>query len=62
MRINASEVSKKDKVPKNGGVFLTIVDFVNAYHLFLDEEWDGEPQEPIDTGGVTGGIGGDGGD
>ena len=29
-----------------GKHFFTIVDFVNAYHLFLDDEWDGEPQEP----------------
>jgi type I restriction enzyme R subunit len=29
-----------------GKHFFTIVDFVNAYHLFNDEEWDGEPIEP----------------
>ncbi|MDC0979054.1 DEAD/DEAH box helicase family protein [Gammaproteobacteria bacterium] len=29
-----------------GKYFFTIVDFVNAYHLFNDEEWDGEPIEP----------------
>ena len=51
-----------------GKHYFTIVDFVNAYHLFLDDEWDGEPQEPIDTGrGGTGGTGageggGDGGE
>lgn len=49
-----------------GKHYFTIVDFVNAYHLFLDDEWDGEPQEPTDTGGGTGGTGGgeggDGGD
>jgi type I restriction enzyme R subunit len=44
-----------------GKHYFTIVDFVNAYHLFLDDEWDGEPQEPIDTGDGTGGTGGDDG-
>ena len=34
-----------------GKHYFTIVDFVNAYHLFLDDEWDGEPQEPADPGG-----------
>lgn len=29
-----------------GKHFFTIVDFVNAYHLFNDAEWDGEPIEP----------------
>jgi len=29
-----------------GKHFFTIVDFVNAYHLFNDAEWDGEPVEP----------------
>lgn len=35
-----------------GKHFFTIVDFVNAYHLFNDAEWDGEPVEPEekDTG------------
>jgi len=49
-----------------GKHYFTIVDFVNAYHLFLDDEWDGEPMEPGDTGddfgGTGGGEGGDGGD
>lgn len=45
-----------------GKHFFTIVDFVNAYHLFQDDEWDGEPQEPIDTGGSTGGNDGGGSD
>lgn len=27
-----------------GKHFFTIVDFVNAYHLFSDKEWDGEPE------------------
>ena len=29
-----------------GKHYFTIVDFVNAYHLFGDAEWDGEPIEP----------------
>ena len=41
-----------------GKHFFTIVDFVNAYHLFNDAEWDGEPVEPV--GGVTGTEGGKG--
>ncbi len=36
-----------------GKHYFTIVDFVNAYHLFLDDEWDGEPMEPADTGDGT---------
>ena len=45
-----------------GKHYFTIVDFVNAYHLFNDAEWDGEPVEPTgSTGGGTGG-GGNGGD
>jgi len=28
-----------------GKHFFTVVDFVNAYHLFNDAEWDGEPVE-----------------
>jgi len=32
-----------------GKHYFTIVDFVNAYHLFNDEEWDGEPVEPADS-------------
>jgi len=44
-----------------GKHYFTIVDFVNAYHLFLDDDWDGEPMEPVDTGGVTSGRGGDNG-
>ena len=42
----------------------TIIDFVNAYHLFLDDDWDGEPQDPADNNGSNGeddGNGGDGG-
>jgi len=33
-----------------GKHYFTIVDFVNAYHLFLDAEWDGEPVEPDPRG------------
>lgn len=29
-----------------GKHYFTIIDFVNAYHLFSDPEWDGEPIEP----------------
>jgi len=29
-----------------GKYYFTIIDFVNAYHLFSDAEWDGEPIEP----------------
>ena len=37
-----------------GKHYFTIVDFVNAYHLFSDDEWDGEPQEPAGTNGGDG--------
>ena len=30
----------------DGKHYFTIIDFVNAYHLFNDPEWDGEPVEP----------------
>ena len=33
-----------------GKDYFTIVDFVNAYHLFSDAEWDGEPLEPVGKG------------
>lgn len=29
-----------------GKHYFTIIDFVNAYHLFSEPEWDGEPVEP----------------
>jgi type I restriction enzyme R subunit len=32
----------------DGKEFFTIYDFVNAYHHFLDPEWDGEPEEPLE--------------
>ena len=46
-----------------GKHYFTIVDFVNAYHLFNDAEWDGEPvePEPEGEGGREGGGGGGGG-
>lgn len=40
-----------------GKHFFTIIDFVNAYHLFNDPEWDGEPVEPEGDG--SGSKGGD---
>src|SRR5678815_2590326 len=30
----------------DGKHYFTIYDFVDAYHLFADEEWDGEPIDP----------------
>jgi len=45
-----------------GKHFFTIVDFVNAYQLFSDKEWDGEPEGDGGTGGGrTGGGEGGGG-
>jgi len=32
-----------------GKHYFTIIDFVHAYHLFSDPEWDGEPIEPEPT-------------
>ncbi|GAB5412420.1 MAG: DEAD/DEAH box helicase family protein [Congregibacter sp.] len=40
-----------------GKHYFTIVDFVNAYHLFNDAEWDGEPVEP-EGGSTRGGTDG----
>jgi len=49
-----------------GKHYFTIIDFVNAYHMFNDADWDGEPVEPEGSGGNGGtgrtGNGGDGGD
>ena len=49
-----------------GKHYFTIIDFVNAYHMFNDAEWDGEPVEPEGSGGNDGtggtGNGGDSGD
>ncbi len=44
-----------------GKHYFTIIDFVNAYHLFSDAEWDGEPVEPVGGSGGIGGSGGSGG-
>ena len=32
----------------DGKYFFTIYDFVNAHQRFLDPEWDGEPEEPVE--------------
>ncbi|MDC0884720.1 DEAD/DEAH box helicase family protein [Gammaproteobacteria bacterium] len=40
-----------------GKHYFTVIDFVNAYHMFNDPEWDGSPIEPIDEGGSGGGGG-----
>jgi type I restriction enzyme R subunit len=56
-----------------GKHYFTIIDFVNAYHLFSDSEWDGEPiepepktakppKEPPEGGGEGDDSGDDGGD
>ena len=49
-----------------GKHYFTVIDFVNAYHMFNDPEWDGSPMEPTDdddfTGGNEPGEGDDGGD
>ena len=37
----------------DGKDYFTIYDFVKAHHLFSDPAWDGEPIEPVPTGGVT---------
>ena len=42
-----------------GKHYFTVIDFVNAYHMFNDPEWDGSPIEPID-GGESDGEGGTG--
>jgi type I restriction enzyme R subunit len=34
-----------------GKDFFTIIDFVGATNLFYDAEWDGEPEEPLGSGG-----------
>ena len=44
-----------------GKHYFTVIDFVNAYHMFNDPEWDGSPIEPIDEG-ESGGGGGPGPD
>ena len=37
-----------------GKYFFTIMDFVNAYHLFNDPQWDGDPAELVGDGDKTG--------
>ena len=44
-----------------GKNYFTIIDFVNAYHMFNDAEWDGEPVEPEGNGGNGSTGGGNGG-
>ena len=39
-----------------GKNYFTVIDFVNAYHLFMDPEWDGEPMEPIVTPPIDPGV------
>ena len=36
-----------------GKHYFTVIDFVNAYHMFNDPEWDGVPLDPVvgDSGG-----------
>lgn len=41
-----------------GKHYFTIIDFVNAYHLFNDAEWDGEPIKPEGGEGGSGGTSG----
>lgn len=36
----------------DGKEFFTLIDFVDAYHHFLDPEWDGEPIDQTTTEGV----------
>ncbi len=45
-----------------GKHYFTIIDFVNAYHMFNDAEWDGEPVEPEGVEGGGDGTGGGGGE
>lgn len=39
----------------DGKDYFTVYDFVKAHHLFSDPAWDGEPEDPITTGGKGGG-------
>ena len=45
-----------------GKHYFTVIDFVNAYHMFNDPEWDGNPMEPEISDGFTGGDGPNEGD
>jgi len=40
-----------------GKHYFTVIDFVNAYHMFNDPEWDGSPMEPVISDDFTGGDG-----
>ncbi len=46
----------------DGKDYFTIYDFVKAYELFNDPDWDGEPQPPNPPGGPRGGQGDEDGD
>jgi len=45
-----------------GKHYFTVIDFVNAYHMFNDPEWDGSPMEPEISDDFTGGDGPNEGD
>lgn len=45
-----------------GKHYFTVIDFVNAYHMFNDPEWDGSPMEPVIDDDFTGGDGPNEGD
>jgi type I restriction enzyme R subunit len=45
-----------------GKHYFTVIDFVNAYHMFNDPEWDGSPIEPEIGDDFTGGDGPNEGD
>jgi type I restriction enzyme R subunit len=45
-----------------GKHYFTVIDFVNAYHMFNDPEWDGSPMEPEIGDDFTGGDGPNEGD
>ena len=40
-----------------GKYYFTVIDFVNAYHMFNDPEWDGNPMEPVISDDFNGGEG-----
>ena len=43
-----------------GKHYFTIIDFVNAYHMFNDPEWDGQPIDPDGSEGGGDPVGGGG--
>jgi len=45
-----------------GKHYFTVIDFVNAYHMFNDPEWDGSPMEPVIDDDFTDGDGPNEGD